>query len=43
MSVWATPQGEPFFGGTYFPPRASLGRSGFLELLERIRCRLARG
>jgi len=36
MSVWATPQGEPFFGGTYFPPRASLGRSGFLELLERI-------
>ena len=21
MSVWLTPEREPFFGGTYFPPR----------------------
>ena len=20
MNVWMTPEGEPFFGGTYFPP-----------------------
>lgn len=31
MSVWLTPEGRPFFGGTYFP------RERFLELLERIR------
>ncbi|MGD2113060.1 MAG: DUF255 domain-containing protein, partial [Gammaproteobacteria bacterium] len=36
LSVWATPQGEPFFGGTYFPPRAALGRSGLRDVLERI-------
>jgi len=36
MSVWATPQGEPFFGGTYFPPETALGRTGFRELLERV-------
>jgi uncharacterized protein YyaL (SSP411 family) len=36
LSVWATPEGEPFFGGTYFPPRAALGRSGFHAVLERI-------
>ena len=26
MSVWLTPDGEPFFGGTYFPPRDAHGR-----------------
>ncbi|MEZ5543064.1 MAG: thioredoxin domain-containing protein [Pseudomonadota bacterium] len=36
LSVWATPQGEPFFGGTYFPPHAARGRSGFREVLEKI-------
>ena len=25
MSVWLTPSLEPFYGGTYFPPTASLG------------------
>jgi len=38
MSVWLTPDREPFFGGTYFPPRAGqrgMGR-GFLEILEEI-------
>ncbi len=35
MSVWLTPDREPFFGGTYFPPRegARGARHGFLELL----------
>jgi uncharacterized protein YyaL (SSP411 family) len=36
MSVWATPQGHPFLGGTYYPPEASLGRTGFRQLLERL-------
>jgi len=38
LSVWLTPDGQPFFGGTYFPKRSdpTLGRPGFLELLERI-------
>jgi uncharacterized protein len=38
MSVWLTPAREPFFGGTYFPPRegARGARHGFLELLGNI-------
>jgi uncharacterized protein len=38
MSVWLTPAREPFFGGTYFPPRegARGARHGFLELLGHI-------
>ena len=35
MSVWLTPEREPFFGGTYFPPRTGVrgSRHGFLTLL----------
>jgi uncharacterized protein YyaL (SSP411 family) len=36
MSVWATPDGEPFFGGTYFPPDESLGRAGMKQLLAKL-------
>jgi len=36
MSVFLTPDLEPFFGGTYFPPRRAHGRQGFAELLESI-------
>ncbi len=38
MSVWLTPDGKPFFGGTYFPPRdqARGGMRGFLPVLEEI-------
>ncbi|HET6439756.1 MAG TPA: thioredoxin domain-containing protein [Anaeromyxobacter sp.] len=38
MSVWLTADREPFFGGTYFPPRSGArgaGR-GFLEILTEI-------
>jgi uncharacterized protein len=37
MNVWLTPTREPFFGGTYFPPRAGVrgSRRGFLEVLRR--------
>jgi uncharacterized protein YyaL (SSP411 family) len=36
MSVWLTPQLEPFFGGTYFPPTARWQRPGFVDVLEEI-------
>ena len=36
MSVWATPDGDPFVGGTYFPPQASMGRTGMKTLLPKL-------
>jgi uncharacterized protein YyaL (SSP411 family) len=36
MSVWATPDGKPFLGGTYYPPESVSGRPGFRELLQRL-------
>ncbi|HUB66394.1 MAG TPA: thioredoxin domain-containing protein [Candidatus Methylacidiphilales bacterium] len=36
MSVWLTPQLQPFFGGTYFPPADLPGRPGFITVLRRI-------
>ncbi|KAI9317210.1 hypothetical protein BX666DRAFT_2027301 [Dichotomocladium elegans] len=36
LSAFLTPQLEPFFGGTYFPPGDQYGTPGFRTLLERI-------
>jgi len=36
MSVWLTPDLEPFFGGTYFPPERRWGSPGFGEVLAQI-------
>ncbi|MBN8711425.1 MAG: thioredoxin domain-containing protein [Verrucomicrobia bacterium] len=36
MSVWLTPEGQPFFGGTYFPPESRYGRAGFPDILRQI-------
>ena len=36
MSVFLTPQLEPFFAGTYFPPEDRWGRPGFAKLLEQL-------
>ena len=36
LTAFLTPQLEPFFVGTYFPPRARLGRPGFVEVLRAI-------
>ncbi len=33
LTVFLTPLGEPFFGGTYFPPEERYGRPGFPDLL----------
>jgi len=37
LSVFLTPDGRPFFGGTYFPQPAKYGRISFRQLLERLR------
>ena len=36
LTMFLTPDGEPFWGGTYFPAEARWGRPGFLQVLEAI-------
>jgi hypothetical protein len=36
MSVWLTPDLQPFFGGTYFPPVNRFGQPGFPAVLTQI-------
>jgi uncharacterized protein YyaL (SSP411 family) len=36
MTVFLSPDGRPFFAGTYFPPHDAYGRPGFPTLLRRI-------
>ncbi|GAB3664311.1 thioredoxin domain-containing protein [Halopiger thermotolerans] len=36
LSAWLTPEGKPFFVGTYFPREGQRGQPGFLDLCERI-------
>ena len=36
MSVWLTPELQPFFGGTYFPPETRWGHPGFGSILGQI-------
>ncbi len=36
LSVWLTPNLEPFYGGTYFPPDARWGRPGFADILKTL-------
>ena len=36
MSVWLTPELQPFLGGTYFPPEDRYGHPAFSRLLQRI-------
>ncbi|UPV74299.1 thioredoxin domain-containing protein [Halorussus limi] len=36
LSVWLTPDGRPFYVGTYFPKEAKRGQPGFRDLLENI-------
>jgi len=37
LSVWLTPDQEPFYVGTYFPPESRRGTPGFGDLLEKLR------
>jgi hypothetical protein len=36
LTAFLTPQGQPFYGGTYFPPEDHLGRPGFKRVLQAI-------
>ncbi len=36
LTMFLTPEGEPFWGGTYFPPEPRFGRPAFPDLLRRI-------
>jgi uncharacterized protein YyaL (SSP411 family) len=33
LTAFLTPEGKPFFGGTYFPPEDAMGRPGFKRIL----------
>ena len=37
MTVFMTPEGDPFYAGTYFPPDDGHGRPGFRRVLEALR------
>src|SRR5438093_10107383 len=36
MSVFLTPDGKPFYGGTYFPNEPRAGMPGFVQLCEAV-------
>lgn len=36
MSVFLTPEGNPFYGGTYWPPHAKMGMPGFDQILQAV-------
>ena len=36
LTMFLTPDGTPFFAGTYFPRQSAYGRPGFLELLPKV-------
>jgi len=36
LNVFCTPEGDPFYGGTYFPPEPRLGMPSWLNVLQAI-------
>jgi uncharacterized protein YyaL (SSP411 family) len=36
LTMFLTPEGEPYWGGTYFPPEARYGRPGFPQVLQAL-------
>jgi uncharacterized protein YyaL (SSP411 family) len=36
LTMFLTPDGEPFWGGTYFPPTSRYGRPGFPDVLRAL-------
>ncbi len=36
LTMFLTPEGAPFFGGTYFPKQGRYGLPGFVDLLPRV-------
>ncbi|WP_367716949.1 thioredoxin domain-containing protein [Nitratireductor sp. GISD-1A_MAKvit] len=37
LTMFLDPDGNPFWGGTYFPPEQRYGRPGFLQVLEAVK------
>ncbi|AXS38810.1 thioredoxin domain-containing protein [Breoghania sp. L-A4] len=36
LTMFLTPRGEPFWGGTYFPKQSRWGRPGFIDVMQQI-------
>jgi uncharacterized protein YyaL (SSP411 family) len=36
LTAFLTPDGKPFYGGTYFPPEDAMGRPGFKRILSSV-------
>jgi uncharacterized protein len=36
LTMFLTPDGEPFWGGTYYPPESKYGRPAFRDILQRV-------
>jgi uncharacterized protein YyaL (SSP411 family) len=36
LTMFLTPEGEPFWGGTYYPPVSKYGRPAFPDVLKRV-------
>ena len=36
LTMFLSPEGQPFFGGTYFPPQSRWGRAGFPDVLKAV-------
>ena len=36
LTMFLTPDGEPYWGGTYFPPEPRFGRPGFVQVLQSL-------
>jgi uncharacterized protein YyaL (SSP411 family) len=36
LNVFLTPEGKPFYGGTYFPPKRAFNRNSWQEVLQSI-------
>ncbi|MGW8322521.1 MAG: thioredoxin domain-containing protein, partial [Thermodesulfobacteriota bacterium] len=36
LTIFMTPEGKPFFAGTYFPKESRMGMTGFVDLLKKI-------
>jgi hypothetical protein len=36
LTIFLTPKGEPFWGGTYFPPESKFGRPAFADVLREV-------
>ena len=43
LTMFLTPAGEPFWGGTYFPKQSRYGKPAFVDVLREVCARVPRG